>query len=63
VAGTGWPPELKALVVLIVSVLTLLASYHVLVRYTWIGMVLNGRRRPITSGPPLGAAVGSGWTK
>src|SRR6266536_864724 len=63
VAGTAWPPALKALVVLAVSVLTLLASYHVLVRYTWIGMVLNGRRRPITSGPPLGAAVGSGWTK
>jgi glucans biosynthesis protein C len=63
VAGTGWPPELKALVVLAVSVLALLASYHVLVRYTWIGMVLNGRRRPMTSGPRLGAAVGSGWPK
>ena len=63
VAGTGWPPVLKALVVLAASVLTLLASYHVFVRFTWIGVILNGRRYPIKRRPPLGVAVGSGWRK
>jgi peptidoglycan/LPS O-acetylase OafA/YrhL len=63
VAGTGWPPVLKALVVLAASVLTLLASYHVFVRFTWIGVILNGRRYPIKRRRPLGAAVGSGWQK
>lgn len=63
VAGTGWPPVLKALVVLAASILTLLASYHVFVRFTWIGVILNGRRYPIKRRPPLGAAVGSGWQK
>jgi len=63
VAGTGWPPVLKALVVLAASILTLLASYHVFVRFTWIGVILNGRRHPIKRRPLLGAAVGSGWQK
>jgi glucan biosynthesis protein C len=63
VAGTGWPPVLKALVVLAASVPTLLASYHVFVRFTWLGVILNGRRHPIKRRPPLGAAVGSGWQK
>ena len=63
VAGTGWPPAVKALVVLAASVPTLLASYHVFVRFTWIGVILNGRRHPIKRRPPLGAAVGSGWQK
>ena len=32
----------------------LLATYHVLVRFTWIGAILNGRRhpRPVKSPPP-----------
>jgi len=48
VARTGWTPGLKVVVVLAVSLPTLLASYHVLVRPTWVGAILNGRRRPIT---------------
>jgi peptidoglycan/LPS O-acetylase OafA/YrhL len=60
VARTGWPPGLKALVVLGASVPTLLASYHLLVRFTWIGAILNGRRYPIKRRQPLGAAVESG---
>jgi peptidoglycan/LPS O-acetylase OafA/YrhL len=63
VAGTGWPPALKALVVLAASVPTLLASYHLFVRFTWIGAILNGRRHPIKRRTPLGAAVGSGLQK
>ena len=47
VAGTGWTPAVKALVVLAASVPTLLASYHVLVRSTWVGAILNGRRYPV----------------
>lgn len=47
VAGTGWTPAVKALVALAASVPTLLASYHVLVRSTWVGAILNGRRYPI----------------
>ena len=47
VAGTGWTPAVKALVVLAASAPTLLASYHVLVRSTWVGAILNGRRYPV----------------
>jgi peptidoglycan/LPS O-acetylase OafA/YrhL len=44
VAETSWPPALKALGVLAASLATLLGSYHVLVRFTWIGAILNGRK-------------------
>jgi peptidoglycan/LPS O-acetylase OafA/YrhL len=47
VAGTGWTPAVKALVVLAASVPTLLTSYHVFVRFTWVGAMLNGRRYPV----------------
>jgi peptidoglycan/LPS O-acetylase OafA/YrhL len=49
-AETSWPPALKALVVFAASLATLLASYHVLVRPTWIGAILNGRK--CSSGVP-----------
>lgn len=45
VARTGWTPVFKVFVVLAVSLPSLLASYHFLVRPTWIGAILNGRRR------------------
>lgn len=48
VARTGWTPVLKVFVVLAVSLPSLLASYHFLVRPTWVGAILNGRRRAIT---------------
>ncbi len=60
VAGTGWTPAVKALVVLGGSVPTLLASYHVLVRSTWVGAILNGRRYPVNRRPPLGVAAEPG---
>jgi peptidoglycan/LPS O-acetylase OafA/YrhL len=46
-AETGWPPAIKMLAVLTASLATLLGSYHVFVRPTWIGAVLNGRRHRI----------------
>jgi peptidoglycan/LPS O-acetylase OafA/YrhL len=51
VTATGWRPAIKALVVLAASVATLLGSYHVLVRPTWVGVVLNGRTFPIRRQP------------
>jgi glucan biosynthesis protein C len=63
VAGTGWTPAVKALLVLAASVPTLLASYHVLVRSTWVGAILNGRRYPIRRPAMLGAAAEPGWQK
>lgn len=46
-ADTDWPPAIKMLAVLTASLATLLGSYHLLVRPTWIGAVLNGRRHRI----------------
>jgi glucans biosynthesis protein C len=63
VAGTGWTPAVKALLVLAASVPTLLASYHFLVRSTWVGAILNGRRYPINRPSMLGAAAEPGWQK
>jgi len=63
VAGTGWTPAVKALLVLAASVPTLLASYHFLVRCTWVGAILNGRRYPIRRPSMLGAAAEPGWQK
>jgi peptidoglycan/LPS O-acetylase OafA/YrhL len=51
VAESGWPPAGKAVVVLVASVATLLVSYQFLVRPTWIGAILNGRRHPIGRRP------------
>jgi peptidoglycan/LPS O-acetylase OafA/YrhL len=39
-----WPGLIKFVIILIVAVPPMLASYHLLVRFTFIGAVLNGRR-------------------
>lgn len=44
--GLSWPASVKALVVLLGCTPVWLASYHYLVRSTFIGKVLNGRRYP-----------------
>jgi peptidoglycan/LPS O-acetylase OafA/YrhL len=46
VAKWAIPAELKLVLVVGVSVAIMLASYHWLVRATWIGAWLNGRRYP-----------------
>ena len=56
VAETSWPPALKALVVLAASLAILLGSYHVLVRFTWVGAILNGRKYAIRQRAPMALA-------
>jgi glucan biosynthesis protein C len=45
-AGVGLPTEAKVFVVVAASTITLVASYDLLARPTWIGVLLNGRRGP-----------------
>ncbi|MES1197215.1 MAG: acyltransferase family protein [Pseudomonadota bacterium] len=55
----AWPWEAKYALILWVSFATLLLSYHVMVRYTFIGAILNGRkqqRRKKIPAPALAAA-------
>src|SRR6478752_3277298 len=40
----AWPGLIKFAIILIVAIPPMLASYHLLVRFTFIGAVLNGRR-------------------
>jgi len=39
-----WPALIKFVIILVVAIPPMLASYHVMVRFTFIGAVLNGRR-------------------
>ena len=39
-----WPGLVKFVLILVVAIPPMLASYHLLVRFTFIGAVLNGRR-------------------
>jgi hypothetical protein len=52
-AETSLPPALKALVVFAASLAILLGSYHVLVRFTWVGAILNGRKYSIRQKAPV----------
>jgi hypothetical protein len=44
VSHLNWPWPIKFATILVVALPVMLASYHLLVRYTYIGIVLNGPR-------------------
>jgi peptidoglycan/LPS O-acetylase OafA/YrhL len=46
VSRFGWPWEVKFMTVLVVGFALMFASYELLVRHTFVGAILNGRRRP-----------------
>jgi peptidoglycan/LPS O-acetylase OafA/YrhL len=46
VAKYAWPAELKYLLILAVAFPLMLGSYQLMVRHTWLGAILNGRRQP-----------------
>ena len=43
VSHLPWPWPIKFATILVVALPVMVASYHLLVRYTFIGFVLNGR--------------------
>jgi hypothetical protein len=51
VVSLPWPPSLKFVLVMVAVTLLLLTSYRWLVRYTWIGTLLNGARKPLSPAP------------
>lgn len=46
VSQLDWPWPVKFSTILVVALALMLASYQLLVRFTIIGVVLNGRRAP-----------------
>ncbi|HTT03352.1 MAG TPA: acyltransferase family protein [Steroidobacteraceae bacterium] len=52
-----WHWALKFLIIVGGSMPILLISYHYLVRFTWIGAILNGRRHPRPQKPPRVSAA------
>ena len=46
----GWPAPVKFILILLITVPLMLGSYAVLVRHSWIGAWLNGRRIPRRAG-------------
>ncbi|WP_337185922.1 acyltransferase family protein [Phenylobacterium sp.] len=46
VAAHPWPWAVKYVLILVVAFAIMLATYQTLVRYTWLGAILNGRRAP-----------------
>jgi peptidoglycan/LPS O-acetylase OafA/YrhL len=56
-----WHWTIKFVIMIGGSMAILLLSYHYLVRFTWIGAILNGRRHPRpTKSPPADAAPARG---
>jgi glucan biosynthesis protein C len=61
-AGVAVATEAKVLLVVALSFAVLVASYDLLVRGTWVGVLLNGRRYPrrlVTSAGPARGVAGS----
>jgi acyltransferase-like protein len=61
VSSLDWPWPAKFATILLVAVPVMLGSYQLLVRHTFIGAVLNGRRMPRTE-KSTGAAASSAAT-
>jgi hypothetical protein len=57
VSGLSWSAEAKFALVVGVSVPLLLASYQLFVRYSFIGAVMNGRRKRPGKAPAKGAVA------
>jgi peptidoglycan/LPS O-acetylase OafA/YrhL len=56
-----WHWSIKLVIMVGGSMPILLLSYHYLVRFTWIGAILNGRRHPRPArSPPADAAPAAG---
>ncbi|OKO75927.1 acyltransferase family protein [Bradyrhizobium sp. AS23.2] len=51
VSQLDWPGPIKFAIILVVALPPMLASYHLLVRFTFVGVVLNGRRAPRETAP------------
>lgn len=52
-----WPGLVKFVVILLVAIPPMLASYHLLVRFSFVGVLLNGRRAPRGVVPQSGIAT------
>lgn len=57
VSELAWPWPAKLAAILLVAFPILLASYHLLVRHTWLGAWLNGRRHPRPSRIPANSSA------
>lgn len=51
VSQLDWPGPFKFAMILVAALLPMLVSYHLLVRFTLVGVVLNGRRVPREMAP------------
>jgi peptidoglycan/LPS O-acetylase OafA/YrhL len=60
-APVPFPAIVKFLIVLSGTTLVTVSTYHYLVRSTWIGVFLNGRRHPRTPPSPSPPIPGSAW--
>lgn len=58
-----WPWMVKFPLILLAAFALLIASYHLLVRRTPIGVMLNGRRAGVANPAPVGAPVAPGTTE
>jgi glucan biosynthesis protein C len=49
--GFDWPGVVKMTLVIAATTVVCLATYHAFVRFTWVSVLLNGKRHPRPQGP------------